>query len=327
MSKFSTPRPGKGNSIIDFPSEYCMLDLETTGLSPKWDSIIEVGAIRYRDGVEVGRWHSLVQPPEGPYLDSFITMLTGITEEMLVDAPIVATVLPSLRDFLGDSIILGYNISFDINFLYEAFKQYLGIIFGNDHVDVRRLARKLHPEESSMTLGKIARLYNIERRNAHRAIGDCETTEAAYRAILREALATYGSYDGIRAAFKPPKRKHRRYSPKITASMITTDNTDFDVDCPIYGKHCVVTGKLEHFTRKEVMQLIADLGGINDNGVTKTTNFLILGNNDYCATIKDGKSSKQKKAEAAKLSGQDIEIIPENVFYDMIAEYVEESDA
>ena len=62
-------------------------------------------------------------------------------------------------------------------------------------------------------------------------------------------------------------------------------------------------------------------------GVTKATNFLILGNNDYCPTIKDGKSSKHKKAEAAKLKGQDIEIMPESVFYDMIAEYVSESEA
>jgi len=66
------------------------------------------------------------------------------------------------------------------------------------------------------------------------------------------------------------------------------------------------------------MQLVADFGGINEDTVTKQTNFLVLGNNDYCSTIKDGKSTKQKKAEAYKLKGSDIEIISENVFYDMI---------
>lgn len=70
--------------------------------------------------------------------------------------------------------------------------------------------------------------------------------------------------------------------------------------------------------RKNAMQIVADLGGINGDNVTKKTNFLILGNNDYCKSIKDGKSSKQKKAEKLKLSGQDIEIIPESVFYDLI---------
>ena len=68
------------------------------------------------------------------------------------------------------------------------------------------------------------------------------------------------------------------------------------------------------------MQIVADLGGKNADNVTKKTNDLILGNNDYCKSIKDGKSSKQKKAEKLKLDGYDIEIIPENVFYDIISE-------
>ncbi|XBG72461.1 hypothetical protein V4S28_09460 [Enterococcus cecorum] len=71
-------------------------------------------------------------------------------------------------------------------------------------------------------------------------------------------------------------------------------------------------------------KIVADLGGINENKVTLKTNYLILGNNDYCKTIKDGKSSKQKKAEEYKSRGQDIEIIPENVFYDIVNEFIEE---
>ena len=71
-------------------------------------------------------------------------------------------------------------------------------------------------------------------------------------------------------------------------------------------------------TRKTAMQMVVDLGGLVGNSVTKKTNYLILGNNDYCSSIKDGKSSKQKKAESLKLSGNDIEIISENVFYDML---------
>ena len=70
--------------------------------------------------------------------------------------------------------------------------------------------------------------------------------------------------------------------------------------------------------RKDAMQLIADVGGINGDSVTKQTNYMILGNNDYCAMIKNGKSNKQKKAEKLKSEGYDIEIIPENVFYDII---------
>jgi DNA polymerase-3 subunit epsilon len=68
------------------------------------------------------------------------------------------------------------------------------------------------------------------------------------------------------------------------------------------------------------MQIVADIGGIPGDGVTKKTNYLILGNNDYCKSIKGGKSSKQKKAEKLILEGADLQIIPESVFIDMITE-------
>ena len=68
------------------------------------------------------------------------------------------------------------------------------------------------------------------------------------------------------------------------------------------------------------MQIVVNMGGFCFDTVTKKTNFLVLGNNDYCSTVKDGKSSKHKKAEQLMLKGQDIQIITENVFYDMINE-------
>ena len=71
-------------------------------------------------------------------------------------------------------------------------------------------------------------------------------------------------------------------------------------------------------SRRDAAQFVVDFGGICDEGITKKTNYLILGNNDYCKTIKDGKSTKHKKAEQYKLNGYDIEIISEDVFYNMI---------
>jgi len=104
----------------------------------------------------------------------------------------------------------------------------------------------------------------------------------------------------------------------FSAKDIQASTTDFDVTSPIFEKMFVFTGTLERMTRKEAMQLVVDRGGLCGDAVNKKTNFLVLGNNDYCSTIKDGKSTKQKKAEQLKLAGCDIEIISENVFYDMI---------
>lgn len=71
-------------------------------------------------------------------------------------------------------------------------------------------------------------------------------------------------------------------------------------------------------TRKEAMQTIADIGGINANGVTKKTNYLILGNFDYTTNVKGNKSTKLRKAEKYILEGQDLQILSENAFYDLI---------
>ncbi|MBE6882311.1 MAG: exonuclease, partial [Ruminococcaceae bacterium] len=101
---------------------------------------------------------------------------------------------------------------------------------------------------------------------------------------------------------------------------IVTEITDFDTDTLVYGKCFVFTGILEKMLRKEAMQIVVNMGGFCGDTVTKKTNYLVLGNNDYCSTIKDGKSTKQKKAEALILKGEDIEVISENVFYEMIEE-------
>jgi len=93
---------------------------------------------------------------------------------------------------------------------------------------------------------------------------------------------------------------------------------EIDKTHPLYGKKVVFTGALVRFKRAAAMQLVANLGGTNQNSVTKETDFLVLGNNDYCRTIKDGKSSKQKKAEEYMFTGTGISIMDEQTFYDMI---------
>lgn len=106
----------------------------------------------------------------------------------------------------------------------------------------------------------------------------------------------------------------------FSAKDIVPQTENFDETHPFYHKTCVFTGALERMTRTQAMQMVVNIGGFCANTVTMKTNYLILGNNDYCKSITDGKSTKQKKAENLKLKGYDIEIIPEDVFYEMIEE-------
>lgn len=324
-----TKREGKGKSQIAFPKTYCVVDTETTGLSPRWDNIIEIGAIRYSDGLEVERFQTLVQPPvvfeDGRFIDGFIEALTGITNEMLANAPKMDAAINEFDRFLGKDVIVGYNVGFDINFLYDCYLEHLGKPLSNDYIDVMRFSRKLYPEMEHHRLMDMVERFRIGHDEAHRSIADVEATEACFKVMYGEVLRQFETEEAFIDAFKR-KYKYRSGSGggghSLRASDIQGDENKHDPDSPLYKRYCVFTGKLEKFVRKDAMQIVADLGGFNEDGVTKKTNFLILGNNDYCSTIKDGKSNKQKKAEKYKLDGQDIEIVPETVFYDMLGDFL-----
>ena len=134
-----------------------------------------------------------------------------------------------------------------------------------------------------------------------------------YEKLKGMALQKYVDAERFKNTFK----KHKN-GASLRAKDIVSTNTEFDVDNLFYDKYVAITGILEKMLRKDVMQIIIDLGGHCEDGVNKKTNFLILGNNDYNPILRDKKISKLIKAEILKLEGKDIEIISENIFYDII---------
>jgi ATP-dependent DNA helicase DinG len=108
-------------------------DLETTGLDPQTDTIIEIGAVRFNGRRVEGEFNTLINP--GRPIPPFITQLTGITDQMVREAPPIRAVLGELKEFLGDSPILGHNVRFDLSFI----KKY-NIAGLNDYVDTYEMA-------------------------------------------------------------------------------------------------------------------------------------------------------------------------------------------
>lgn len=303
-------RPNKGKSLLELPENYTLIDLETTGLDSTFDRIIEVAAIKIRNNTIVDKFQSLVNPKMHIY--EFITELTGINDEMVKDAPVLADVLPDFFNFIGDDIVIGHNVNFDIHFIYDKSEILLNKSFSNDFVDTMRLARWSLRDLEHHRLIDIVEHFNIPQTGSHRALSDCETTFECYKclcAVINEI--------GIDECFKSRRKRVPSYNDRFEELQ---SNVEADETHPLYQKICVFTGKLEKMTRMEAAQLVTNIGGICSDELTKKTNFLILGNNDYCSNIKDGKSSKQKKAEKYKLKGCDIEILSESVFYDLLME-------
>lgn len=315
----SIERKEKGKSLLAFPQKYVCLDLETTGLSPQYDEIIEICAIKIDSGKEIERFQTLVKPENE--IDEYISELTGITNELVADAPHIKDVLPSLIDFLSDWVIVGHNVNFDINFVYDNCLEYMNSYFKNDFVDTMRLSRKVVPALKHHRLEDLVKYFNIEIEGAHRAAYDCTATICCLEKLKAVAVDTYGDVESALYEFtKGLKKSYADFK-----DLHATTNY-IDVDNPFFERNVVFTGTLEKMVRKDAAQLVVNLGGFAQNSITKKTDYLVLGNNDYCQAIKDGKSNKQKKAEALILSGSDLKIIPESVFYDIISEWIRDSE-
>lgn len=312
----------KGNSLIEIPSSFTVIDIETTGLDPRYDEIIEIGAIKIENGKIIDTFESLIKPNGSYYYDDedneifeyvndFITNLTGITNEMLETAPEIVDVLPKFIDFIKDDILIGHNVNFDINFLYDVLEDNLEYILTNNFVDLMRLARKVYPDYKNHKLITIATNLKINTDNSHRALKDCLITYKCFQELSNHL--NFNNID-LKSLWKS------NYGKYTDLKAIQSDNKEFDGEHLLYNKYCTFTGKLEKMERKDAAQLVVNLGGKCENGVTRKTNFLILGNFDYSSNVKDGKSSKLKKAEELILKGQDLQILSENVFYDLISE-------
>ncbi|NND04683.1 MAG: DEDD exonuclease domain-containing protein [Acidimicrobiia bacterium] len=176
-----------------FDVTFVVLDLETTGAAPSTCEITEIGAVKYRAGELLGTFQTLVNP--GALIPPTITVLTGITQAMVIDAPKVEEALPSLLEFIGGSVIVGHNIRFDMSFLNAA-AQRLG--YGklpNRTSDTVALARRLvRTEVRNLKLSSLAKHFRSPTKPNHRALEDARATAHVFFQLLERAGSVGATY-------------------------------------------------------------------------------------------------------------------------------------
>lgn len=280
-----------GNSLLENRREYISLDIETTGLDPQKNRIIELAAIRIKDGEAGERFSELVDPEEK--ISGFITELTGITNRMLAGARRIDEVLPDFLEFIGDSVILGQNVRFDIGFIDENSRRILGKPFANDYIDTLRISRMLFKEYRHHRLCDQIERFGIGESVEHRALADSEQTYRCY-----EYMMSYMQENGI--CFEQKKE-----TKKFIRAKDITPQKEPDGSSAFFGKGFVFTGTLVRFSREAAMQAVVDGGGRVSDSVSGKTDYLVLGRN-ASKTV----STKQKRAEALG----SVEIISEEEF-------------
>lgn len=165
---------------------FVVVDLETTGASPATCEITEVGAVKLRGGECLGRFQTLVNP--GMAIPPEITYLTGITDAMVGPAPLIEPVLASFDEFLGDAVVVGHNIRFDLGFIDAVRRRQHQPRLNNPVVDTVMLARRLVREEvRDCRLGTLARHFRLDHQPTHRALDDALATGELLHLMLERA--------------------------------------------------------------------------------------------------------------------------------------------
>ncbi len=197
-------------SIEDFVA----VDIETTGLNPGTESIIEIGAVRVRAGRIEEEFETFVQPERK--LSSFITELTGITDSMLVEAPNVEHALRAFLDFAGQDVLLGHNISFDYGFLKKNMVL-IGEKFVRKGIDTLHIARRLLPDLEDRSLISLCRYYQIENNHAHRAKNDAV---AAFQLYCRLKMEEYDGEEEMKLFCPAPLYCRIKKDSPATAAQL-----------------------------------------------------------------------------------------------------------
>jgi len=165
---------------------FCVLDLETTGGTAADGGITEIGAAKFCGGEALGTFRTFVNP--GHRIPRQITLLTGITEKMVAPAPPPDAVVPSFLEFLGDAVIVGHNVRYDLGYLNAAMERSGRPKLDNRVVDTLRLARRLVRDEvPNCKLGTLADRFRLEHQPSHRALDDALATADLLHLLLERA--------------------------------------------------------------------------------------------------------------------------------------------
>lgn len=303
---------------FDIPlDKFIVVDIETTGISRKHDSIIELSAVKYENFNEVSVFSTLVNPQR--QISDVITNLTGISQDDLDNAPAWENVMPAFVTFLEDLPLVGHNIcSFDRLFIEDA----LGYELNVPIIDTLHLARQAFPQFPNHKLNYLNTALGIGAQRAHRALDDVRTTFAVLKACMQEFSNT-GSVPIIECDCSDldvvvdsgrSRSSERKYQNYVNIKNIARTCTDIDPTCPLCGKNIVFTGTLS-LSRSEAMQIAVNAGAILKTAVSRKTDYLVIGVQDKTIVGNDGLSSKEEDALALNESGKaSIKMISEQEF-------------
>jgi DNA polymerase-3 subunit epsilon len=299
--------------------DFITIDFETA--TPDRHSPCEIGLTEVRDSQIVGTKSWLIKPHSYPYFDNFNMSIHGITPNDVKDAPTFPELWPELEPLISDQFLIAHNAGFDMSVLRKTLEKY-SIAFPTFQYSCSYIfSKKVWLGLPSYGLKSLCRLNDISFEH-HRAGADSEATaKLCLKAFKEKEVSSIDEF--------PVKLKTtigQLYSGGYKSSVTKRDNSgrtaievvgDSDKHNPesiFYGSTVVFTGALMSMARVDAHQIIADIGGVIGKSVNKSTDFLIVGQQDFRVVGDEGMSSKQKKAITLIDKGSGMEVISEDEF-------------
>ncbi|MGM9570541.1 MAG: exonuclease domain-containing protein [Phascolarctobacterium sp.] len=277
----------KDNGILACPDNYIVIDIETTGLSPVQDEITEIAAIKYRNNRKVEEFVTLVKP-EGE-ISPFITKLTGISKETVAHAPSIDEVIEDFARFVGEDILVGYNVAFDISFLSNKLENCCGLGLFNDYVDVMRLSRDKLPFLGNPKQTVLAKYFSIAIEGAHRATVDCEICNKCYQKLKQLYIPGYELPPDVQLL-------------KATESAVAGQ--------PFAGKRVAFLGVLEGLDSQNLVELVQALGAEVVAEISPALDMVIVGTGDESVCT----SEEMQQVLELKNQGAAVAMLKDSVF-------------
>lgn len=266
------------------PDDYTVIDIETTGLKPATDFITEISALKYRCNRKVDEFVTLVKPD--CHIPYHITRLTGIDDAAVADAPAIDEVIWQFKEFIGDDILMGYNVSFDISFLTHKLQDCYAQSITNNHVDVMRMAQEVLPHLGRVKQTVLAQHFGLATKGAHRADVDCEICNGCYQRLKQLQLPGYHA----------PLPQRELYLAEAAQAL--------------QNKHIALLGVPEGFYLKNLQQILQQLGAVIDTDIVAATNIVVVGTGGMTSC------DNEQLAQVIELKnkGAELALLKDNVF-------------
>lgn len=289
-------------------TDFVVIDLETTGLSPELCEIIQVSAVRYVDHQEHSSFSSYVKPMGS--IPPQVQALTGISDETVANAPDIEQILPEYLSFVLQSpFITGYNVRFDFSFLSEV----IGVDLTEELTwfDTMTLARRAIPGLERYRLANVCAYIGFDT-DFHDALNDCRACGAVLNYLCQENRMDHAIHSKAERFVALTDAMARD-----TMAMCQIDPDSIIPGGALCGKSVVFTGELS-FSRATAKELAQQAGAVVKTCVSKKTDYLIVGVQDEVIVGCDGMSAKEEKAHSLIAAGYNIKILDETTFIQMM---------